>query len=109
MISYFIIGALIIIPIVGLVVLARALGACRKDRDLPLFYHEGHCRLLTIKHQGDYREFLIGKPDGTTVWISKGQKPELLDLEKLVVEHPLSPEDYEYLRENWCSGNQHWS
>jgi hypothetical protein len=50
-ISYFIIGATIIIPIIGLVLIARALGAEYKYRDLdeadePLVSHG----------QGDYRK-----------------------------------------------------
>ena len=51
MLSYFIIGATLIIPIIGLVLIARALGTDYKYRDL-----DTKDEPLVILGQGDYRK-----------------------------------------------------
>ena len=51
MLSYFIIGATLIIPIIGLVLIARALGTDYKYRDL-----DDNDEPLVIHGQDDYRK-----------------------------------------------------
>jgi hypothetical protein len=57
MLSYFIIGATIIIPFIGLILLARTLGTDYKYRDL-----DAEDKPLVIRGQGDYRKVI--RPSG---------------------------------------------